>query len=170
MKLGGPSQNTGRRLPSFFAFQGALKTLKSGRGGARTGAGAKKGSKWASTLKKAEIRQLACEVITVELEDMLRAQIAKAKGISFLVTRDEATGKFVPVTCRMLKTLDPKDVIEVWEKAPDTQAFNTLADRAMDRALQPIDLKDERKAPQAMTTPEIMSELEALIAKEKAKA
>lgn len=118
-----------------------MKSLKSSRGGRRSGAGRKKGHKWPSTIAKEVARELTRKAITAELLPMIEAQIAKAKGIKFLVTRDKSTGKFIPVTAALLKELAPEDLIEVWEKTPDTQAFNTLTDRALDKSKeQEVDL------------------------------
>jgi hypothetical protein len=113
--------------------QSDLKDEKKTRGGARKGAGMPKGYKTKKTLAKEVAREVARKIITADLMPMLEAQIAKAKGIRYLVTRDKSTGKFIPVSAKLLKTLDPKDVLEVWEKTPDTAAFNSLMDRALDR-------------------------------------
>lgn len=70
----------------------------------------------------------------------MAAQIAKAKGISHLVTRNRKTGKFERVTDpnRIIQVLngDPKrqhEVWEIWTRDPDTSAFTDLMNRALDK-------------------------------------
>ena len=66
---------------------------------------------------------------------MLEAQIAHAKGLSYLVVRDTKTGKVLRVTEAMAKARLGKDeeIIEVWEKDPSVQAFTDLMNRALDK-------------------------------------
>lgn len=106
-------------------------------------------------------RELARTIILEDLEPLLRAQLAKAKGLKYLVTRDKATGKFVPVRKRDLKKTD-HDRIEVWEKTPDTSAFIALLDRALDRAPMPIDLTAKVENVSTMSTDELLAEMLAL--------
>jgi hypothetical protein len=83
---------------------------------------------------------------------LIRAQIAKAKGISHLVIRDKTTGKFVRVTDpnRIMRVINggknAQEVWEIWTRDPDTGAFTagsgsgrkTDAARRSGRAAQPI--------------------------------
>ena len=73
--------------------------------------------------------------VIAELTPLLQAQIAHAKGLSYLVVRDKQTGKFLRVTEAMAKAKLSQDevIIEVWEKDPSVQAFTDLLNRALDK-------------------------------------
>jgi hypothetical protein len=95
------------------------------------------GTKWASTLAKETVRELVRQEITAELQPMINAQIAQAKGLRYMVVRD-TDGKFT----RVPDTITPEaldallasgSVIEVWTKDPSTQAFTDLMNRAIDK-------------------------------------
>ena len=89
-------------------------------GGKRPGAGRPKGSKGKRTLEKEVLRGIFREVVAPEFEAMTRAQIAQAKGLSYLVTRDKRTGKFIRVGPAMAGAAH-EETIEVWEKDPSTR-------------------------------------------------
>jgi hypothetical protein len=112
-----------------------LKTLKSTRGGARQGAGRKKGSKWPSTLTKEAARDALRQIVLKRMDRLVEAQIAHAEGLKYLVTRDKKTGKFIRVTEAMAKAKSGanEETIEVWEKDPSVQAFTDLMNRAIDK-------------------------------------
>lgn len=116
------------------------------------------GSTSPDTRAKEAGRELARQIILEDLEPLLRAQLAKAKGLKYLVTRDKATGKFVPVRKRDLKKFD-QDRIEVWEKTPDTAAFRELMDRALDRAPMPIDVTAKLQDLTTMSTEDLLAEM-----------
>jgi len=65
-------------------------------GGRRAGAGIPKGTKTRPTLAKAEARELARQIITRELEPLIRAQISAALGLKCLVVRNRTNGRVVP--------------------------------------------------------------------------
>jgi len=73
------------------------------------------------------------------LDEMVSAQVAHAKGLKYLVTRDAKTGKFTRVSREMMdKLLEAGDEdalarVEVWEKEPSVQAFTDLLNRALDK-------------------------------------
>ena len=101
-----------------------------GHGGARPGAGKKKGTKWKSTLSKDQIRQHVQRRVCAALDELLDAQIANAQGIKYLVARDPKTGKFERIEANQV---NPDIHIEVWEKDPSVQAFTDLLNRAADK-------------------------------------
>jgi hypothetical protein len=107
------------------------------RGGPRPGSGRKLGSKNLATLSKEQAREVLRKLVMVEMYELVGAQLAHAKGLSYLVTRDRESGKFVRVTEATLKALEDADarddVIEVWEKEPNVQAFQDLMNRALDK-------------------------------------
>lgn len=113
-----------------------------GRGGARAGAGRKKGKE---TLDKLALRELVRKRVAKELGPLIDAQISNARGIRYLVVRDKSSGKFIRVAERGAKLLNPQEeIVEIWEKDPCVQAFTDLLNRAMDKPKeqeQEIDLQ-----------------------------
>jgi hypothetical protein len=116
--------------------------MKSTHGGARPGAGKKKGHKATSTLAKEQARELLRQKVTEQMEPLIASQIANAMGIKYLVTRNKKTGKFIRVTEAMAKLKQPADddeeIIEVWEKDPSVQAFTDLMNRALDKPMEQV--------------------------------
>lgn len=107
------------------------------RGGRQPGSGRPKGSKNPATITKELAREALRRVVLQHMDDMVSAQIAAAKGLHYLVTRDRKTGKFIRVTEAMAKAKqgqdDTEETIEVWEKDPSVQAFTDLMNRALDK-------------------------------------
>lgn len=105
-------------------------------GGARPGAGRKKGGFNESTLRKQAIRERILARFEADADDIYEAQRAQALGTKFLVARDRKTGKFIPVNeeqTRLLLESGQADTLEIWDRPPSTQAAQFLADRAIDR-------------------------------------
>lgn len=118
--------------------------MKSNRGGARPGAGRKKGSKWPTTIAKEQAREIARQIITSELEPLIRTHIANAQGTKYLVVRNAKTGKFERVSEERMKLLlesgdEQLEAIEVYDKDPSVEAFKTLMDRALDQPAKPVE-------------------------------
>lgn len=114
-----------------------------GHGGARAGAGKKKGSKHASTLSKEKARELAREIITREMEPMIHAQIAHACGINHFFLRDPKTKQFVRITDpkaieTALNSGDEGSYYWIFTKDPSVQAFTDLLNRALDKPAEQI--------------------------------
>lgn len=107
--------------------------LKSTHGGARAGAGKPKGTKSKATLSKEAAREIVRQMVLAEMRPMIDAQVANAKGLKYLVTRDKKTGKFSRVTEAMARLSGKEEIIEVWEKDPSVQAFTDLMNRAIDK-------------------------------------
>src|SRR4051794_7218778 len=93
----------------------------------RKGAGRPKGSVSTKTLAEREAQELVRAEITKEHLPIIRAAIQRAKGLSYLVSRDEKSGRFVRVTEQTLEDADT--AMEVWEKEPDMAAIHELLDR-----------------------------------------
>jgi hypothetical protein len=74
-------------------------------------------------------REIVRALITPHLAPMIEAQVAQAKGLKYLVARDES-GKFRRIGP---EGLESGDHIEVWEKDPSTAAFTDLLNRAIDK-------------------------------------
>lgn len=99
------------------------------------------GTKLAKTLAKEAARELVREMVTEELGPLVRAQLAKAKGLSQLIVRDKATGQFKRVaTKRDLEqgVRKGEETFEVWQKIPDTTAYADLMNRALDKPKEQV--------------------------------
>lgn len=87
--------------------------------------------------RKTLARQALQRIVLAEMRELLAAQIANAKGLRYLVTRDRFSGKFVRVTAERLAEMeDPEaraEIVEVWQKEPSIQAFTDLMNRALDK-------------------------------------
>lgn len=116
-----------------MADDSALKESKTRKGGARPGAGRKKGGKNASTISKEQAREAVRTIVLREIEALVGAQLANAKGIKYLVVREKSSGKFVRVAEARARVSKDEEVIEVWEKDPSVQAFTDLLNRAIDK-------------------------------------
>src|SRR5256885_3414192 len=127
--------------------------MSNGHGGKRTNAGKKKGTKWASTLKKEAARELVRQAVTAELGEMVRAQIAQAKGIQHFFLRDPVSRQFTRIT-------DPDEIERalnsggkqgeffwVFTKDPSIQAFTDLANRAIDKPAEHLNVSGEDGGP-----------------------
>ncbi len=113
--------------------------IKLKHGGKRAGSGAKKGRKYPKTMEKLEARRVFQETVIREMGPLVRAQIANAQGIKYLVVRERRGGKFKRVAESMAKLAEngklgkDEEIIEVWEKDPSVQAFTDLMNRALDK-------------------------------------
>lgn len=108
------------------------------RGGKRTGAGRPKGTvgvKHAATISKEQAREALRAIVLRDMDALVSAQLAHAKGLRYLVVRQKGSGKFVRVTEAMARAKEGSDeeIIEVWEKDPSVQAFTDLLNRALDK-------------------------------------
>lgn len=84
------------------------------------------------------MREAVRQTVFAHMDALMAAQIAHAKGLSYLVARNRLSGKFEKVTGEMLEAWqkNPEDmpaIIEVWEKDPSIQAFTDLMNRAIDK-------------------------------------
>ena len=121
------------------------------RGGKRPGAGTKKGTRWASTLEKALVREETRKYIQQHIPAMLKAQIAHAIGIGHVYTRDNK-GKFSRIEDgahidRLLSEGEQDKDYWIFAKDPSVQAFSDLMDRAIDRPIQPAKVTGEDGGP-----------------------
>lgn len=108
-----------------------------GHGGKRLGAGRREGAKGKRTLEKEALRHHLLEVVAPELEDMLRAHVAHAKGMSRLVIRDKG-GKYKPVTTESA-IAEANEIVLV---QPSPQSLTILLAYLLDRPKeQPQEIK-----------------------------
>lgn len=115
--------------------------MASKRGGARPGAGAPKGTKHPQTLEKEAARQILRQMVLEKLGPLVDSQVANAMGIKYLVLREKKTGKFTRIgkeKAELLLGADPEamELVEVWEKDPNVQAFADLLNRAIDKPIE----------------------------------
>jgi hypothetical protein len=111
--------------------------LPGAHGGRRPGAGKPKGTKWPSTLRKEDARELVRQHITAQLLPMLNAQIAHAKGIGQLYIRDK-NGKYTKIddpirVDELLATGEAEKDYWIFMKDPSVAAFTDLLNRAIDK-------------------------------------
>lgn len=106
------------------------------KGLAKTG-GKPKGYKAPETLNKEAAREALRAVVMRHMDDMLRSQIAHAKGIGHLYTRDKG-GKFTKVEGQaqidqlLLEGVEGEQYW-IFAKDPSVQAFTDLMNRALDK-------------------------------------
>jgi len=79
---------------------------------------------------------------------MIDAQIASAQGISHFMKRDPKTGKFERITelAQIEAALNAEDAEEgssywIWTKDPSTAAWTDLANRAIDKPIEPVEVE-----------------------------
>ena len=102
-------------------------------------------------------RQRVRDIVTPHILEMIAAQVANAKGLSYLVYRDEETGKFERV--RDVTEVDQDQVtIEVWQKDPSVQAFTDLMNRAIDKPQEHVEITGQDGGPVQL---EVVSRLAA---------
>lgn len=107
---------------------------KSGPGGKRVGAGRPKGTLNPATITKEQAREALRQIVLSDMRELVAAQLAQAKGLSYMVVRDKATGKFLRVAEDQAAKLNPDEaILEIWEKDPSTPAFTDLMNRALDK-------------------------------------
>jgi hypothetical protein len=86
------------------------------------------------------IRQELLRRVSLELPELVDAQLASAKGTKYLAYRDKVNGRWVAVTQEMLETGNLNDaVIEVFHREPSTAAFVSLMDRTIDKPTEHVD-------------------------------
>ena len=117
--------------------------MKNTHGGKRAGAGKPKGTKWPSTISKEEARDLARKLITAQMEPMIQAQIAHARGIQHFFLRDEKTKQFVRIEDpKAIETAlncgDKDSYYWIFTKDPSVQAFTDLMNRALDKPAEQV--------------------------------
>jgi hypothetical protein len=107
------------------------------RGGKRNGAGRPAGTLNPGTITKEHAREALRQTVLKHMDGMLSAQIAHARGIGHLYTRDK-TGKFTKIENQaridqlLLEGTEDEDYW-IFSKDPSVQAFTDLMNRALDK-------------------------------------
>jgi len=103
-----------------------------------------KGYKTQKTLDKEAAREALREIVKEHIAEMVAAQVAAAKGLKYLTVRNKKTGKFEKLTKDLAETIlggqDPeRELVEVWEQAPNVQAFTDLMNRTIDKPTEHVE-------------------------------
>ena len=130
--------------------------MANGHGGKRTGAGKPKGTLWPTTIRKQQMREKLLALVEAEVEPIVKAQIANAKGLDHFFLRDEKTKQFVkiddPKTIEVaLNCGDEGSYYWIHTKDPSTQAFTALMDRSIDKPIEQLELTGKDGGPLIVT-------------------
>lgn len=118
--------------------------------------GKPKGHKSAARLSKEALHARIQALVSAEVDAMTLAQIAQAKGLSYLVVRQKDTGKIVRLAEHgaKLKLADDEAVVEVWSKDPSTPAYTDLINRADGKPIE----RHELSGPDGGPIPQVIHE------------
>src|SRR5215831_1286151 len=100
-----------------------------GHGGKREGSGRHKGTRWPSTLAKAEAREKVRQFIPERLGDFLEAMADNIVGIRHLMMRDPKTGKFERITGsveQIDEALKTKNTVWIYTKFERSSLYRSL--------------------------------------------
>lgn len=114
------------------------------KGYPKTG-GKQKGYKAPQTIEREEARKYLRDRVISELDPMLTAQIASAKGINHFFLRDPKTKQFSriedPDTIQAALNMGQEgSYYWIFTKDPSAQAFKDLMDRTLDRPKEHVEL------------------------------
>ena len=134
-------------LPKVAMTEETSKPVKTGKRGPKPGSpqrgGIPKGTILPKTLQKLEGKALLREMVLAELGPIVRAVVAKAKGINHMMLRDETTGQWIRLTEQeqIEKALNAPGAAEgktfwIHTKDPDIPAAVTLLDRAIGKPVE----------------------------------
>lgn len=108
--------------------------------------GPKEGVKYAPTIAKEQARDALRQIVLRDMDALVAAQLANAKGISHFFLRDDS-GRFVkiedPAKIEIaLNSGDKDSYYWIFTKDPSIQAFTDLMNRALDKpAEQELSIK-----------------------------
>ena len=122
------------------------------RGGKRPGAGLPKGYKFPKTIEREERRSHLRQRVLRELDPLLDAQIAHAKGIDHFFLRDEKTKQFKriedPVMIETALNAGDRDrYYWIFTKDPSIQAFTDLMNRTFDKPPEHVNVSGPEGGP-----------------------
>lgn len=119
--------------------------MKNTHGGARQGAGRKKGGLNKATMAKAEAREYLRQRLTQEVDVFADALMSRARGVRYFVTRNKKTGKYELVTNpdQVIAALNGEDenTGEFYTDKPDVQAIREGLDRIADKPTEQVEAK-----------------------------
>lgn len=148
-------------------------------GGARAGAGRKKGGKNKSTLVREEAERIFKDKVLDSMEALLRSQMALAKGVSFLYkVKIEMGSKGAKHRSAPQRITDPTVIDEflagkydesedeyyfITTEKPDNKALDSLIDRVFGKSVSKLELSGNEDKPLSVqiinygTTPQLPS-------------
>jgi|SRR6185295_6118992 len=108
------------------------------RGGFRPNSGPAKGTKYKPTIEKERAREALRTIVLREMDALVQAQIANAKGVSHFFLRDPKSGQFMRIEDPQkieaaLNSGDEGSYYWIFTKDPSIQAFTDLMNRALDK-------------------------------------
>lgn len=112
--------------------------------------GPRKGVIYEPTQRKLAIRHRILDRFEKDADAIYEAQLAQALGTKYLVSRDRKSGKFIPLDedkTKLLLECGQAETIEVWDRPPSTQAAQFLADRAIDRPTEAVEVTGPDRGP-----------------------
>lgn len=120
------------------------------RGGKRAGAGRPKGGPDRRTIEKEELRKLYREQIVLQLPELVRAQLAVARGCHHMRAKDPKTGQWIEVTDPY--TIDKclaagEQFYDIYAQNPNVQALKDVFDRLMDQPARALEVSGKDGAP-----------------------
>lgn len=127
------------------------------KGGKQPGAGRPVGRQNDATIAAAEQKNIARQVIReyyiTHLPEMVKSQVAHAKGVSYMRLRN-VDGTFVRATDE--KQIDAAIAagaswFEIFTEVPSVQAFVALSDRAIDKPSEHLELTGSEGGPLVVT-------------------
>lgn len=108
------------------------------RGGKREGAGLPEGFKYPATLSKEAAREALRTIVLREMDALVAAQVANAKGLQHFFLRDPKTGQFQKIEDAALieaalNSGEKDSYYWIFTKDPSIQAFSDLMNRSLDK-------------------------------------
>lgn len=119
------------------------------KGGKRPGAGMPKGYKFPKTIEKEQERERLRQLVVQHMEPMTLAQIAHAKGVSYMVLRNP-DGTFTRATDE--KQIDAAcaagaQAFKIFTQAPNPASYKDLMDRALDKPVEQVQVTGKDSGP-----------------------
>ncbi len=111
--------------------------------------GPKKGAKY-KTLEKEEFRKLYREELQRHLPELVRAQLAVARGVHHMRAKDPKTGQWVEVTDAALidRCLAAgESFYDIYAQNPNVQALKDIFDRLMDQPARALEVSGKDGTP-----------------------
>lgn len=121
------------------------------RGGARQGAGAKKGSRWKASVRKDAVREAYVTEVTKQMAPLVRAQLESAVGTCAKVAVAEMTDKGI----RLRRVTDEQELAgllaagayRVFLSDPDLPMSRYLTDQVVGKATEHVEVSGPGGSP-----------------------
>ena len=120
------------------------------RGGHRPGSGRKAGGQNKQTIEKEVLREEYRLEVRKHIPDLVRAQLATAKGVHHMRAKDPKTGQWVEVTDAALidRCLAAgESFYDIYAQNPNVQALKDIFDRLMDQPARALEVSGKDGTP-----------------------